>query len=62
MLIGIETFMSVSGPEADHNGIGIWVGMPSVIVRVRTPRRYYPVPGCAHETANSKCFATIALA
>ena len=54
--------MSVPGPSADHNGISIQIGAPQHIVRVRKPRRVYPVPGCAQATATSAIPATIELA
>ena len=51
--------LSVPGPLADHNGISIRIGAPRHIVRVRKPRRIYPVPGCAQATATSAIVATI---
>ena len=54
--------MSVLGPAADHNDISIRIGVPRHVVRVRRPRRVYPVPGCAHATAHKSIIAAIALA
>ena len=54
--------MSVPGPSADHNGISIRIGAPRHIVRVRKPRRIYPVPGCAQATATRAIVAAIELA
>lgn len=48
--------ISISVPEADHDGVGIRIGASRTVVR------FYPVPGCAHETANSINIAAIALA
>ena len=49
-------------PSADHNGISIRIGAPRHIVRVRKPRRIYPVPGCAQATATRAIVAAIELA
>ena len=54
--------MSVPGPDADHNGIIIKIGVPCHVVRVRMPRRVYPVLGCAHAAAHKSIIAVIALA
>ena len=43
--------MSVPGPATDHNGISIRIGAPRTVVRIRKPRRVYPVPGRAREKA-----------
>ena len=51
--------LSVPGPAADHNGISIRIGAPRHIVRVRKPRRVYPIPGCAQATATSAIVAAI---
>ena len=54
--------MSVPGPAADHNGIGIRIGVPRHVVRVRKSRRVYHVPGFAHAAAHKAIIAAIALA
>ena len=35
---------SVPDPAADHNGIIVRIGTPHRVVRIRKPRRVYPVP------------------
>ena len=52
----------MSGPLADHHGISIRIGAPRHIVRVRKPRRVYPVLGCAQATAISAIGAVIEIA
>ena len=54
--------LSVPGPSADHNGISIRIGAPRYIVRVRKPRRVYPVPYCAQAAATSAIVAAIEIA
>ena len=54
--------LSVPGPLADHNGISIRIGAPRHILRVRKPRRIYPVPGCAQATATRAIAEAIELA
>ena len=46
-----DVHQSVPGPAADHNGVTIRLGSPSWTVRVRQPRRVYPVPDCSKEAA-----------
>ena len=54
-----DVAMSVSGPSADHNGISIRIGVPRHVVRVRKPRRVFPVPGCARAAAHKSIIAAI---
>ena len=53
--------MSVPGPAADHNNISIRIFVPRHEVRVRKPKRLYPVPGYAHAAAHKAIIAAIAL-
>ena len=53
---------SVPGLATDHNGISVRIGTPHHVVRIRKPRRVYPVPGCAQAAAISERTAAIAMA
>ena len=53
--------MSVPGPSDDYNGISIRIGVSRHVVRVRKPRRVYPVPGCAYADAHKEIIAAIEL-
>ncbi|TDH70315.1 hypothetical protein CCR75_009217 [Bremia lactucae] len=57
-----DVALAVPGPAADHNGISIRIGVPRHLVSVRTPRRVYPIPGCAHAAAHKAIIAAIDLA
>ena len=52
---------SVPGHAADLEDISIRIGVPRHVVRVRKPRRVYPVPGLAHAAAHKAIMAVIAL-
>ena len=53
--------MYISGPVADHNGISLRIRAPRHIVRVRKPRRVFPVPRFAQAIAISTILAAIEL-
>ena len=55
-------FISVPGPAADCNGINVSIDVPSHVVRVRNPRRVYPVPGCLQSVAHKAIISPIELA
>ena len=57
-----QRHLSVHSLTAYYNGMKIRIGAPRYVVRVCQSRRVCYVPGCAHDTANSKIIAFINMA